>query len=265
VKIRVGGTQLNVQMLGESGVPVLLLHGLGGSHASWGSIPRLLARSRRVVCPDLRGCGESELGDAPYSLALLARDCIAVLDALAVNRCHVIGHSLGGVVAQELLTGAPGRFASAVLVSTSSRVGQAASEGWRRLADSVEKRGLGSPEGAVSRGFSKEFAEANPTVIREHGTLATACDPAVYAAQARAASSYDYGDGLATVTIPVLVLQGLADRLTTPGGSVLLSRALPNATLEMIEGVGHNLHLELGEKFAETVETFMRRAEAPHS
>ena len=60
-------------------------------------------------------------------------------------------------------------------------------------------------------------------------------------------------------TLPFI--QGLGDRLTSPGGSVLLSRALPNATLKMFEGVGHNAHLELGEVFVETVNAFMRAAE----
>jgi len=262
MKVVVDGTSHYIDTRGNGELPILLLHGLGGTHAAWGDIPGLLARSRRAIAPDLRGCGASERGRGPYTLPNLAQDCLAILDALGVRRCHLVGHSLGGVIAQELLTAAPARCASAVLVSTSSRVGETASAAWRKLADNVERRGLGSAERAVARGFSEPYAEANPELVREQGEIAVGCDPAVYAAQARAAASYDYTERLAAVAVPVLVVQGLADRLTSPGGSVLLDRALPNSTLKMIEGVGHNAHLEMGDAFARMVLDFVIAAEA---
>jgi pimeloyl-ACP methyl ester carboxylesterase len=221
-----------------------------------------LARSRRVIVPELRGCGESERGAEPYSFAVLAGDAVAVLDALSVAKCHVVGHSLGGVVAQELLTLHSERCASAVLISTSSRVGEAAATGWLRLADSVERRGFESAESAAARGFSAEFAREHPETVRALGSVAVTANRSVYAEQARAASAYDYTQALEKVRQPVLVVQGLADRLTSPGGSVILSRALPAARLEMIENVGHNLHIELGERFVALVDAFFSEAEA---
>jgi pimeloyl-ACP methyl ester carboxylesterase len=83
----------------------------------------------------------------------------------------------------------------------------------------------------------------------------------VYAEQARAASAYDYTNALARVTQPVLVMQGLADTMTSPGGSVILSRALANSRLEMIENVSHNLHIELGEEFGRRVAAFLDEVE----
>jgi 3-oxoadipate enol-lactonase len=142
--IRSGTASLCVDVLGNDRTPVLLLHGLGGTRLSWLELPRTLAQSRRVIVPDLRGCGDSERGTEPYTFAVLASDAVAVLDALKIERCHLVGHSLGGVVAQELLTAHNARCASAVLISTSSRVGEAATAGWLRLADSVERRGFGS-------------------------------------------------------------------------------------------------------------------------
>ncbi len=83
----------------------------------------------------------------------------------------------------------------------------------------------------------------------------------VYAEQARAASCYDYTDALAAVDRPVLIVQGLADRLTGPGGSVIMSRALPKAELWMVEGVGHNAHIELGVLFRDRAEEFFEQSE----
>ena len=243
------------------GTPIVMIHGLGGNVRSWGGIPAALARTRRVAVVDLRGCGRSERGAAPITLPTLADDVAAVIAHLGAGRCHLIGHSLGGVVAQDLLVRHGRSCGAAVLVSTSSKVGAQAAEGWRRLADVVEQRGVVG-EGGSARAFSDAFAAQHPELVEEQGRISASADAKVYAAQARAASSYDYSEALTSVENPVLVMQGLADRMTSPGGSVLLSRAIPNSELELIEGVGHNLHVEMGERFVDVVLEFLTRHDA---
>jgi 3-oxoadipate enol-lactonase len=251
-----GSARLFADTQGTSGSVVVLLHGLGGSRHAWCHIPRELSGSHRVITPDLRGCGDSDRGTEPYSFDLLAGDLLAILDALDVPLCHIVGHSLGGVLAQHLLTAHQDRCASAVLVSTSSRVGDKAAIAWRRLADIVETKGLSRSDLGTARGFADAFVEQHPDLLGILSEITSASDPKVYAEQARIAAAYDYTEALGTVRRPVLVLQGLADKMTSPGGSVLLSRAIPGSTLEMIEGVGHNLHLEMGEAFTRRLEQF---------
>ena len=246
-----GGIAFDVSGEGES--TVLLVHGLGGSKSAWPRVSEPLARSHRVVAMDLRGSGDSRLGEQPLSFERLAADAIAVLDAVSVGKAHVIGHSLGGVVTQQLLVDHPNRVASAVLVSTSSKVGEKAAEGWLRLADVVEKRGLSDSPSSRTRAFAEGFAESHPEIVDELGRIAAASDRHGYAAQARIAARYDYTESLASVRTPCMVIQGLADRLTSPGGSVILSRALKDSRLEMIEGVGHNAHIEMGQAFVDLV------------
>jgi 3-oxoadipate enol-lactonase/4-carboxymuconolactone decarboxylase len=254
-----GSARLSFEIRGHLGPPVLLLHGLGGASAVWCEIPDELARRHQVLVPDLRGCGRSERGIEPYSLRLLAHDIFAVLDAAAVTRCHVVGHSLGGVIAQEAILQRPDTFVSVTLISTSGRVGDKAASAWRRLADRVEVEGL-SGSTAPSRGFSEGFAVIRPEIVARMAALTAACDPRVYAEQARIAADYDYSGRFKDVDCPVLVLQGLADRMTKPGGAVLLAREFPLADLELVEGVGHNLHLEMGPAFAERLEAFFKNA-----
>jgi len=237
--------------------PVLLVHGLGGSAASWGEVAGLIAGERPVGAIDLRGCGQSPRGTGEITLEALADDCAAIIGALWGRRCHLVGHSLGGVIVQDLLIRYPSLCGAAVLVSTSSKVGEKAAESWRRLADIVERRGLSDSAG--QRSFSEGFAAQNPAVVATHARLAAASDPVVYAAHARAASTYDYGAQLGALRNPVLILQGRDDRLTSAGGSVILSRVLANAELMMVDGVGHNAHIELGTRFAELVREFLRR------
>jgi 3-oxoadipate enol-lactonase len=205
---------------------------------------------------DLRGCGLSGRGPELYSLELLAGDAVALLDATGVSNCHLVGHSLGGVVAQEILTRYNSRVSSAVLVATSSKVSDKASRNWLRLADRVEASGIQDSEAGRRRPFSPSFAESHPEVVNYHAQLVAESDAAVYAEQARVAAGYDYSSSLATVVQPVLVMQGLDDRLTSPGGSVLLSRALPESTLEMIPGVGHQLPAEMGRQFVDRLLEF---------
>jgi 3-oxoadipate enol-lactonase len=253
--------RIHVEVHGSAaGAPIVLIHGLGGNVRSWGATAAALGRARRVAVVELRGCGESERGSAAITIPTLADDVAAVIDHLAAGRCHLVGHSLGGVVAQDLLVRHPQRCAGAVLVSTSSKVGSQAAEGWRRLADVVEQRGAVGEAGSA-RAFSAAFAADHPDVVTEQGQISASADPKVYAAQARAASAYDYSEALVAVENPVLVLQGLADRMTSPGGSVLLSRALPHSQLELVEGVGHNLHIEMGDRFVDVVLDFLTRHE----
>ena len=254
MKVKANDVELEVECAGSSGPAIVLVHGLGGSHRSWGRVPALLARHARVFVPDLRGCGASTRGTAEWTLAQAADDLAAMARTLGLARYVPVGHSLGGVLVEELLTRNPAEVAAAVLISTSSRLNEKATENWRRLADVVQARGLSDSPAAAARGYSETFAAAHEDVVAEHAKLSAATDRHVYAAQARAASSYDYTEALGRVACPVLVLQGLADRLTPPGGSVLLHRALPaGARLEMIEGAGHNLPLEMPERVAELV------------
>jgi len=255
--------RLYAELLGESPPSIVMIHGLGGSRLSWGTIGEKLAQRRRVAAVDLRGCGLSETGNGRYDIALLADDIVRAIDALGEDRVHLLGHSLGGVVCQDLLCRHNDRCLSAALISTSSRVGEQARRNWLRLAQLVEQHGLSRSETGASRSFSAEFARANPDLVKAQATLAARSDPIVYAQQARAASNYDYTEALGGVQQPVLVVQGLADRLTSPGGSVLLDRALMNSRLEMVEGVGHNAHIEMGDGFVDMVSSFFDSVATP--
>ncbi|MFN2426914.1 MAG: alpha/beta fold hydrolase [Candidatus Binatia bacterium] len=257
MRIATADVEIEVDAAGDTGPAIMLVHGLGGSRRTWETLAAALAPAARVFVPDLRGCGDSTRGTRPWTLAQVADDIDEVARRLGLGAYVLVGHSLGGVIAQELLVRQPLSVAAAVLISTSSRLNEKATENWRRLADSVEARGLSMSADAAARGYSEEFAGRQPDIVAAHARIAAATDPKVYAEQARAASVYDYTTALARVACPVLVVQGLADRLTPPGGSVLLQRALPpNSRLEMIEGAGHNLPIERPRLMADKILAF---------
>jgi len=252
----VDGVRLHYELAGD-GPLVVLTHGLGSDLEYWTPHVDALARDCRVLRWDLRGAGASEKPPGPYDVACFARDLASLLDRVGEPAAHLVGHSGGGVVAQRFALDFPERTKSLVLASTSSEVNEKASRAWQRLADLVERNGFGPERDADTRAFGPAFAAAHPDVVRELGRRARANDPAAYAATARAFGTYAWTSDLARVDAPALVLQGLADALTPPGGSVILSRALRRARLVMVPDAGHHLPIEMPALFTTAVRAFV--------
>jgi 3-oxoadipate enol-lactonase len=243
MRIRVGDIALNYEEAG-SGTPLVLTHGLGSDLHYWDDVVEALARHHRVVRWDVRGFGESDKPPGPYSPDGFAGDLIGLLDALGIARAHLAGLSMGGVISQRAALDAPQRARSLILSSTSSEVGAEAAAHWQRLADRIEQRGFDAGSADASRSVSATFAAAHPGAVVRLTEQTRRNDPRAYAAAARAMSAYQWTAQLARLTVPVLLLQGLADQLTPPGGSVKMSRALPHARLLMFPDTGHNLPVE---------------------
>ena len=254
-RARVGDVSLHYEDAG-AGSPLVLIHGLGGDLAYWEATVPTLTAHHRVLRVDVRGFGASDKPPGPYSLALFARDLDAVLAAAGVRDAHVVGVSMGGVIAQRFGFDFPARVRSLVLVSTSSEVGAKAVAVWQRLADLVEREGFDPRTADASRAFAPAFVARHPEVVAELGRRNAACDPRGYAAAARAVSDYNWTAELPRLMAPTLILQGLDDQLTPPGGSVKMSRALPHARLLLVPAVGHNLPLENPALFQSTVLAF---------
>jgi 3-oxoadipate enol-lactonase len=261
MRIAAGDIALNYELDG-SGTPLVLTHGLGDSLHFWDGLVPALAPHHQVLRWDVRGFGNSDKPPGPYSAELFARDLAGLLDALAIDRVHLGGISMGGVIAQRFALDYPERVRSLVLCSTSSEIGAAGTANWRRLADAVEQRGFGSGARDASRAFSPGFAAAHPDVLAAAGAQAARNEPHAYAAAARAMSAYHWTAELGRLRRPVLILQGLADQLTPPGGSVKMQRALPAARLLMFPDTGHNLPLERAGEFAAAVLGFTAGVDA---
>jgi pimeloyl-ACP methyl ester carboxylesterase len=250
------GVILSYESSGE-GTALVLLHGLGGDRHVWDEDVAVFATRHRVVQPDLRGFGESAKPAGPYSTEMFAADLLALLDACEIDKAHVLGISMGGVVAQRFALDFPQRVRSLILVSTSSEVGPQATAAWQRLADRIESRGFDERSADASRSVSPRFAARHPEIVAELGRRNAACEPRAYAAAARAVSSYHFTTELGRLVAPVLILQGLDDQLTPPGGAVKMNRALRHSRLLMIPEAGHNLPLEQPEIFRHAVLGFV--------
>ena len=248
-----------------AGAPLLLIHGLG--YARWGWEPVLPALAGRfdVILFDNRGIGESDAPPGPYTVAGMASDALKVLDEAGVERAHVVGTSLGGMVAQELALSAPERVDRLVLACTTPG-GPKAHPMPQVTVDLLTAAASLEPAVALRRfvenALSPETVTGRPEVVErvlEH-RRATAQDTAAWGAQAAAGAAFDAYDRLAAVTASTLVQHGTEDVVVDPRNSDVLSELVPGARLETFPGTGHLFFWEEPERFVASVASFLEAA-----
>jgi len=248
-----------------SGTPLLLIHGLG--YARWGWEPVLpgLAERFDVILFDNRGIGESDAPPGPYTAAEMADDAIQVLDEAGVGRAHVVGTSLGGMVAQELALGHPDRVDRLVLACTTPG-GPKAHPMPQRTLTLMAEAATREPAVALRRFVENALA---PATVAEHPELvdrilahriATAQDPVAWAAQAAAGATFDAFERLGALAARALVQHGDEDVVVDPRNADLLVELLPDARLERLQGTGHLFFWEAPERFVSSVSAFLENA-----
>ena len=240
---------------------ILLVHGLGYARWGWEPVVDRLAERFRVLLFDNRGIGDSDVPDGPYTAAGMAGDALAVLDAAGVDRAHVAGTSLGGMVAQELARAHPERVDRLVLVCTVPG-GDATVPMPQQTVDLLARMPQLEPEVAlrlaIENAFSDETVAARPELVERilaHRTAAPQ-DPAGWQAQASAGTTYTGGD-LGDLTMPTLVVHGTQDVVLDPDNARVLADGLPDAELVFFEGAGHLLFWEQPDRFVEVVTDFL--------
>ncbi len=247
-----------------NGAPLLLIHGLG--YARWGWEPVLpeLAEQFDVILFDNRGIGESDAPPGPYTVAEMAADAVQVLDEAGVARAHVVGTSLGGMIAQELALAYPERVDRLVLACTTPGGQKAHPMPQVTVALMAEAATL-EPAVALRRFVENALApatvEAHPEIVEQimAHRLATAQQPAAWAAQASAGATFDAYDRLGGLAAPTLVQHGDEDVVVDPRNADLLVELLPDARLERVPG-GHLFFWEAPEQFVSSVSGFLEDA-----
>lgn len=259
------GVVLEVVERGEGPV-LLLLHGFGGAKEDFADHLDSLARTHRVVAYDHRGHGASGKPEGPgaYSLARLARDVLAVADALGARRFRLVGHSMGGMVAQEVVLREPERVEALVLMETWPGAPPVASpEEGRRAAEIA----LGAGMAELHRLMGERDVLATPAherVLRERPGYRAFNDrkflaqsPHMYAALlTEMLERADCSDALATVACPTLVVVGEQDEAAVPG-CTRLATAIPGARLVTLEEAGHSPQFEAPERWRAAVTGFL--------
>lgn len=261
------GARIHYEVAGRAdGEPLLLIQGLGVDMKGWAAQRYALGRRFRLVLVDNRGAGRSDKPAGPYDLEVMANDAVAVLDAEGIDHAHVMGASMGGVLAQIIAVRHPHRVRSLVLACTAChhhawRVELL--EGW---ADLAEAKGMRALTGEALRWlvgprhhvrFRVPFGLLGPIVLN--------IPARAFAAQARAivAMSDDVRDELRVVAVPTLVIVGTQDILTPLPDAEELAEVIAGAELSVISGAAHGLMIEAANAFNERVLEFLDRVARP--
>jgi 3-oxoadipate enol-lactonase len=256
----VGEIELSYERAG-SGPPLILIMGMSGTALHWGE-PFLadLRRDFEVIVYDHRGVGESTRLDeaSPLTIVQLAADAAGLLDALAIESAHVMGISMGGMVAQELALTCPERIRTLTLGCTycgGPGSALASPEVTRRLAEGMMSgdRALAvrsAWEANVSRSFAQD-ADAYATFVGI-GARRSVSVPVIMA-QAQAIGAHDTSARLPELTMPTLVIHGTEDELLPVQNGRLIASLIPGARLEIFDGVGHLFFWERPERSAELI------------
>jgi len=243
-----------------AGEPLLLVHGLGYARWGWEPVVEGLAGGHEIVLFDNRGIGESDASGGPYSVRMMAQDAVAVLDAAGLERAHVLGTSLGGMVAIQLALDWPDRVDRLVLACTTPG-GAAAAPMPERTVRLMQEAPALPPDVALLRFVENAFApDPDPAVVERimKHRLATAQPPAAWAAQAAAGAAFDLWDRVPEIRARTLVLTGDEDAVVDPRNSELLAQQIPGARLDAFPGTGHLFFWEQPQRFVEVVTEFLR-------
>lgn len=241
---RNGTVSLHYESTG-AGVPVLLVMGLGMNATGWWrTAPVLSAAGLRVLTFDNRGVGRSDRPAGPYTTAMMADDAVAVLDATAVQRAHVYGISLGGMIAQEIALRHSDRIARLVLGATTPG-GDGALPADGETLEFFQRRGQMPAEEAVWASVPYNYSTRTRA---EHGDriaqdirrrLRYPIEPEPYAAQLAAAIGHDAYDRLAQIRASTFVVHGQEDVMVPPANGRLLADLIPEARLLELRGAAH--------------------------
>lgn len=250
--VATNGINLYVEEAGaeNGGTPVVLITGLGYDEKFWSlSVAADLARTRRVIMPSNRGAGRSDKPPGPYSTAQMAADVAGVLDALNIETAVVVGHSLGGFIAQELTLAHPGRVEKLVLAGTSFGGPNSVPPTPEALAVFFLDRTM-DPMELIRRGLatavSPTFLETQPERLQAliEYRLTVPVPPEAFQSQLLAGASHLSEDRVAAVACPTLVLAGERDLVVPPGNVELLKAKLPHAESVVIADAGHLFPIE---------------------
>jgi pimeloyl-ACP methyl ester carboxylesterase len=259
---RINGVELAYDLQG-AGEPLVLIHGAQGDRSMFAGIAPAFATQFQVLTFDQRGSGQSEKPDMEYSIAMLADDTAVLMEHVGFASAHIVGVSMGGMIAQELALRHPRMVRSLVLGCTTPGGPKAVRLGGDALTNaysttpmSAEERGKALAEAAFTKGYIEQHPEIIPAMIEARRQRPL--DPLALAHRMKAAYAHDTYDRLSQIVCPTLVITGKDDVLISWENSRILAERILVAKLVLLEPAGHCFWLEQPEQSREAILAFLQ-------
>jgi pimeloyl-ACP methyl ester carboxylesterase len=246
---------------GPPGRPVILLHGIGGGRAIWaGSVAALAAAGFDAIAVDLPGYGDS-LGAEPGGMPVMAAAVLATMDALGLASAALVGHSMGGMVAQEVAALAPARVSALVLACTSAAFGRPDGD-WqaRFVADRLKPLddGLGMPGLAAALVPPMLGPAADPAGVALATRVMGAVPESTYRRVLAAIVAFDRRAALPAIAVPALCLAGSHDPTAPPKVLRGMAERIAGGRYAELAGAGHIANVECPAAFDAEVIRFLQ-------
>ncbi len=246
----------------STGTPVVFLHGFPFSHEMWKPQLDALGSSYRTIASDIRGHGESYVGDGQFTIEGHVDDLIGLLDHLKVQRCVVVGLSMGGYIALRALERNPERFMAAALCDTRSEAdGNEAKIKRAAGIAAVKKNGSAQfADSFVKAVFAPETFTQNPAATESiHRTIRLTQPLSIAGTLLALAARTDTTSSLSTIKIPVLIMVGEKDAVTPPAASQAMHEKIAGSELHIIPNAGHMSNMENPAAFNGYLMAFLKR------
>jgi 3-oxoadipate enol-lactonase len=238
--IKAGGLAVHYDLSGPEDADVVMFsNSLGTNFHVWDPQAAALSRKYRVLRYDKRGHGLTETPSAEaYTIAQLAQDAAALLDALAIERVHFCGLSIGGMIGQKLAATTPGRVSSLTLCDTANRIGPP--QLWNDRIAAIRANGVGSiAAGTLTRWFTPAFHASDAATVAGFAAMLSRTPAAGYIGCSLAIRDEDLASDDALIRCPTLVVVGEQDASTPVASAQALAAAIKGARLEIIPDAAH--------------------------
>jgi 3-oxoadipate enol-lactonase len=244
--VRANGIQMNYELSGRKENPIVMLsHSLGSSLVMWDPQMKALESVFQVLRYDIRGHGKSEAPSGHYTLELLGKDGIALLDTLGIEKVHWVGLSMGGMIGQAVALDHPHRLISLALCDTGAAIAPDAQSIWQERLDAVREKGVGSQvEATMERWFTPPFLKSNPPMLGVIRKEFLATPKEGYMGCIEAIRKLNYLDRLPEIKIPTLIMVGEDDPGTPVAASEAMHKRIANSKLVILPSARHLSNVE---------------------
>jgi 3-oxoadipate enol-lactonase len=249
--------RIHYDLAGPDTAPLLVFsNSLGATLTMWDRQMPAFQKRFRVLRYDTRGHGQSSATPGPYAIEQLARDVLALLDHLHLDRVHFCGLSMGGQTGMWLALNAPARLHRLVLCNSAAKIGTP--EIWNPRMDAVRKGGMKSISAAVmERWFSADFRAQSPDVVASTKMTFESANPEGYLANCAAIRDFDAREAIVAISVPTLVISGTHDVATTPAEGRFLGGHINGARYVELNAA-HLSNIEQPDSFHSEVSAFLQ-------
>ncbi len=259
--IQANGIAMRYSDEGPKDAPVVMMsHSLSAELAMWAPQAEALKGDYRVIRYDTRGHGGTDAPVGPYSLDMLGKDAVALMDALGLGKVHWVGLSMGGMIGQTVALAAPERLQTLTLADTSSGYPPEAVAGWAERIAGARKNGMAAGvEATIDRWFSPGFVKSAAAIVDPVRDMIRKTPVEGYCGCGAAIAQLNVTPRLGAIKAPTLVIVGEDDPGTPVAMSEIMAKGIPGAELVILPVARHLANLEDPKGFNDALLAFLKR------